>query len=143
MALSLTKSSLQNLLQDEKIHWKQKSRISWLQEGDKNTRFFHLTAKIRGTKNRIDKVEYKGNTLENHPQIKAVAVEFFFDIFNPSPAQLDPLLFQVQSKTVSPAQNSILQAVPANEEIRASIFSLNKSSSPGPDGFSGSFFTSF
>lgn len=86
VALSLTRCSLQNLLQGEEIHWKQKSRISWLQESEKNTRFFHFPAKIRATKNRIDKVEYKGNTLENHPQIKAATVEFFSDIFNPSPA---------------------------------------------------------
>lgn len=101
VALDLARSALKNLLQAEETHWKQKSRIRWLQEGDKNTRFFHLAAKIRGAKNRIDKVEFKGNTLENHAQIKSAAVEFFFASFTPSPAQLDPLLFQVQSKTVS------------------------------------------
>ncbi|KAJ8643918.1 hypothetical protein MRB53_005666 [Persea americana] len=126
-ALSLARCTLQNLLQAEETHWKQKSRVNWLQEGNRNTKFFHLASKIRGSKNRIDKVEFKGISIESHPQIKAAAVEFFSDNFKPSPIEMGPRLFQVHNKKVSPTQNSILQAVPFNEEIKNSVFNLNKS----------------
>ena len=66
-ALGLARCTLKNLLQAEETHWKQKSRANWLQEGDRNTKFFHLAAKIRGSKNRIDKVEFKGISIDSHP----------------------------------------------------------------------------
>jgi hypothetical protein len=37
----------------EEILWKQKSRINWLKEGDKNTKFFHNALLQRRIKNRI------------------------------------------------------------------------------------------
>jgi hypothetical protein len=37
-------SDYENLLLSEEIHWRQKSRATWFQEGDKNTRFFHRVA---------------------------------------------------------------------------------------------------
>ena len=41
------------LLRNE-ILWKQKSREVWLMEGDKNSKFFHLSAIIRRRRNSID-----------------------------------------------------------------------------------------
>ncbi|XXG88731.1 hypothetical protein AAC387_Pa12g0907 [Persea americana] len=142
-ALRIARSSLQNLRQVEETHWKQKARINWLKEGDMNTSFFHLAAKVRGSRNRIEKIDYKGNNMEDHLLIKEAAVEFLSDIFKSSSGQLDPMLFQVNSGRVSTVQNVILQSLPSNEEIRATIFSLKRSSSPGPDSFFGFFFCNY
>ncbi|KAL5774533.1 hypothetical protein ACOSP7_012090 [Xanthoceras sorbifolium] len=47
------KRDLNALLTREDIYWKQRSRVSWLQNGDRNTRFFHSQASKRKKINNI------------------------------------------------------------------------------------------
>ena len=47
-------AQLDSLLHSEEVYWKQRARIDWLKEGDRNTRFFHLKALERKTRNRIN-----------------------------------------------------------------------------------------
>jgi exonuclease III len=47
---------MDELLYHEEMMWLQQSRISWLREGDRNTRFFHMQAKWRTRKNKIKKM---------------------------------------------------------------------------------------
>ncbi|KAJ8765041.1 hypothetical protein K2173_010517 [Erythroxylum novogranatense] len=44
------------VLRQEELFWFQKSRIKWLQEGDRATAFFHATTLARRNKNWIDKL---------------------------------------------------------------------------------------
>ena len=40
----------------EEIMWRQRSRIAWLTEGDRNTHFFHLRANQRRKQNKISRL---------------------------------------------------------------------------------------
>jgi hypothetical protein len=56
---------IEKLLEMEELHWAQRSRINWLQFGDKNTSYFHNFASARRQKNRIKKLmDDNGNWLE-------------------------------------------------------------------------------
>jgi hypothetical protein len=54
------KTEYRNLLFLEEITWWQKSRVTWLQEGDKNTRFFHRVANSNRRFNSIDHLSIDG-----------------------------------------------------------------------------------
>ena len=47
---------IEELLEQEEMHWAQRSRINWLQNGDKNTSYFHNFAKERRKRNLIKKL---------------------------------------------------------------------------------------
>jgi hypothetical protein len=47
---------LAELLSREEVMWRQRSRIQWLSEGDRNTRFFHLRASQREKRNKISEL---------------------------------------------------------------------------------------
>jgi hypothetical protein len=44
---------LANLLEQQRVYWKQRGKITWATLGDENTKFFHSTATIRKNKNGI------------------------------------------------------------------------------------------
>jgi hypothetical protein len=42
-----TRKVLNSLIAQEESYWRQRSRISWMKEGDRNTKFFHEFASQR------------------------------------------------------------------------------------------------
>ena len=54
----------------EETFWRQKSRETWLKEGDKNTKFFHKMTNARARKNLLSKVNINGNSLTSAEDIK-------------------------------------------------------------------------
>lgn len=48
------KESLDVAYKSEEDFWRRKSRISWLKEGDKNSKFFYTATSERMKRNRID-----------------------------------------------------------------------------------------
>jgi hypothetical protein len=42
--VKLVRKELHSLLAKEETHWRQRSRVSWLREGDRNSKFYHACA---------------------------------------------------------------------------------------------------
>lgn len=73
----------ENILAKEEVFWKQKSRKTWLDEGDKNTKLFHNSVKLRRVINRISKIKIRnGSEVEDPKLISKEAVDFFSNILN-------------------------------------------------------------
>jgi hypothetical protein len=77
-----TAARMDELLHREEIMWMQRSKISWLREGDRNTTFFHRKASARAKKNRITKLKLPdGTTTYSLEKMKSSAKDFFYHLF--------------------------------------------------------------
>jgi len=58
--------------------WRQRSRISWMQSGDRNTRFFHEKASARYKKNLIKGLmDENSNWLEGDEHVERMMLQYY------------------------------------------------------------------
>ena len=76
---------LSDALKAEEMFWKQKSKVFWLWEGDKNTKYFHALTKQRRARNKITQLlDAEGNIVEDEEGLVAIATSYFRQIFESS-----------------------------------------------------------
>ncbi|XP_042009091.1 uncharacterized protein LOC121757642 [Salvia splendens] len=76
------------LLKMEEDFLRQKAALRWLEEGDKNTRFYQSWVKQKKIRLRIHKINANGCELTDDKAIKESAVEFFQNLLAPSYPEL-------------------------------------------------------
>jgi hypothetical protein len=69
---------MDELLYNEEMMWLQRSRITWLQEGDRNTNFFHRRAAARSKKNRIKSLKKDDGPVTKEQQEMELMTRAFF-----------------------------------------------------------------
>jgi hypothetical protein len=132
---------LKNTLHQEEIWFRQRSRVMWLREGDRNTSYFHKQAAERKRINKIDSLvradgSVCGNREENHAEVQG----FFESLYlSQGFRNMDELLAFVQPK-VSQHLNDGMDAPYTEEEVRKALFQMAPSKAPGVDGFTAGFF---
>jgi hypothetical protein len=130
---------LERALLQEEISWRQKSRIKWLKEGDKCTKFFHLMANSNKRYNTIDSLNINGVLSSNQVAIREHAVNFFESMFAESMAWR-PKLDDLEFESLSEGEAASLEAPFLEKEVKDVIFGMDGNKAPGPDGFSLAFF---
>ncbi|XP_061362797.1 uncharacterized protein LOC133306487 [Gastrolobium bilobum] len=71
-----------NVLREEELFWFQESRKKWIADGDRNTRFYHLSTVVRRNSNKIFKLKNDGEAWISDPEeLKNMACNFFKTLF--------------------------------------------------------------
>jgi hypothetical protein len=122
----------------EEVSWRQKSRVKWLKECDKCTKFFHSIANSNRRYNFIDSLLI-GDSISSDPaKIGEHVVQFYQDLFSEKHSwrpRLDDLSFDA----ILESEASWLERA-FEEEVRKVVFAMNSDKAPGPDGFTMAFF---
>jgi hypothetical protein len=79
---NLIASDLERIILQEEISWRQKSRVLWLKEGDKCTKFFHWIANSNRRSNFIESVSVNGSVTSAQPAIRDHIVQFYESLFS-------------------------------------------------------------
>eukprot|EP00268_Persea_americana_P061285 TRINITY_DN7726_c0_g3_i1.p1 TRINITY_DN7726_c0_g3~~TRINITY_DN7726_c0_g3_i1.p1 ORF type:complete len:328 (-),score=59.63 TRINITY_DN7726_c0_g3_i1:2474-3457(-) len=122
----------------EEISWRQKSRVTWLKEGDKNTKFFHRMATVRSIVNFMGRIRRGGRILESPIEVNNEIACFFEELYKCERlkrAKLDELSFPKIPDEVQ----SWLEREFEDEEVSRALEECDGDKAPGPDGFNFSF----
>ncbi|XP_058076430.1 uncharacterized protein LOC131225018 [Magnolia sinica] len=124
------------------MYWKQKSMINWLEEGDRDTKFFHTTATERQRRAMITCIELmSGEVLTDPADIKREAIRHFKELFKGRTSPVNSNLLDLVPPLVTQEMNDFLMAPPSIQEVKSVIQSIPSDSAPGPNGFSGVFYS--
>ncbi|KAJ4799461.1 DNAse I-like superfamily protein [Rhynchospora pubera] len=139
-------------------YWRQRSRIQWLEEGDRNTKFFHTVATNRRRHNLITMAEREDGTLAGEDkEIKSIFLNYFKEIYSPTRSLIGPAheeasnareeifveLAQSSMQQIPTAAHTKITALPNFYEIKRALFDMSPDKSPGPDGCTARFLQTF
>ncbi|CAN0888737.1 Transposon TX1 uncharacterized 149 kDa protein [Linum grandiflorum] len=131
------------LLQQEEAYWKQREKQFWLKDGERNTRFFHMSANGRRKwKNVKHLIDEEGRTVEDSVGMGDVAMRYFGEIFSGGGGDPDTVTNEIGGRVTVP-DNDVLLSPFSKEEFRVALFSMDADKAPGPDGLNPGFYQHF
>ena len=138
------KKKINEILTREEIMWKQRSRVEWLRNGDRNTKLFHASASQRRRKNRIDGVmDSEGVWHDEEGETEAIILDYFKNIFKSDcPANFDASLEAVE-ESISHDMNQELLKEFKPDEVKRALNQMHPTKAPGPDGMPTLFFQKY
>ncbi|XP_057803295.1 uncharacterized protein LOC131018600 [Salvia miltiorrhiza] len=103
---------------------RQQSRVSWLSDGDRNTRFFHSMVKWRRSNQNVKQLKIDGVISEDPDVMATHVIHFYEDLFS------EPIFEPVDRSwisgyipaSVTSAQAAMLTTPPSAEDIRLAVF---------------------
>ncbi|XP_042492252.1 uncharacterized protein LOC122071862 [Macadamia integrifolia] len=121
--------------------WAQKAKQRWMKDGDKNSKFFHLSVKMQRARNQIHTLQNAdGEWMNDQQQLSSYIVNYYEEFHGLSLTSPHPELLDCIPCIISGDDALYLEAEPSSEEIKKAVWELDPDSSPGPDSFSGKFF---
>ena len=124
--------------------WRQRSKIPWLRDGDRNTRFFHSKASQRRRRNYITKLhDANGGWCSSQDQVNATIVDFYHNLFTSgSPSNFKEVIETIPH-VVTDEMNEMLMAEFHIEEVEVALKQMAPLKALGLDGMLPLFYQSY
>jgi len=135
---SILKKKLTELLEQQKIYWRQRGAIKWIKLGDATTKFFHANATIKMRGNLVNQLQKQdGSILTAHKDKE----QHIWEEFKERLGTKEETRFGLNPASVLQASNDLepLEEPFTETEIESVVKLLPNDKSPGPDGFSNEF----
>ncbi|CAL9001623.1 unnamed protein product, partial [Prunus brigantina] len=132
---------LDRLLAREEMIWQQRSRVSWLKYGDRNTKFFHAQAKQRGRRNFMQGIfsEHDVWTTSNEG-VGSIFCEYFKTLFTTSGENDFSTVLAAVNPKVTREHNERLSQPFTRVELEDVLSKMFPTKYPGLDGMPALFY---
>lgn len=127
----LKESLTETIVQEQRI-WPQKGKLTWLQEGDENSNFFHRWSSHKKNRAYIGELQDELGNVLNKGEGEAEFLRYFSSLYTTT-ADHCFMMENVGQSPLPMEQNSHLEAPFTEEEISRAIADLGNLKSPRPD----------
>ena len=135
---------LEETWRKEEMFWHQRSRVKWINFGDQNTRFFHLSTIHRSQRNIITMLKNEsGQWVDDPVALNTLILNHFKSIYTSVGVRDFGDVLDVIKPVVTEHMNSSLEDIVVDNEIVRAVKQLGAYKSPGKDGFPGLFFKKY
>ncbi|KAL9670814.1 hypothetical protein QQ045_008372 [Rhodiola kirilowii] len=135
------KSNYKTTMDSHHAMIKAKARMDWLHLGDHNSSLFHASIKARRAKNKMQLLLDNESYSNDRDVIGRAAVDFYKDLFGGHVQPPPAAVFQIINPVISTEDNEALCRPPSPDEVHDLLSIMSLDSSPGPDGFTGHFYS--
>ncbi|KAK3206924.1 hypothetical protein Dsin_020970 [Dipteronia sinensis] len=126
-------NDLWKCLRREEQIWRQKSRVNWLKEGDKNTKFFHSMTDGRKRTNYISDIFFDGERFSEPHLVKNGVVNFFTKHYE-NMSWNSPTISGLNLKRLLESERIALEEDFSLEEVWMTLSSCDGNKVSGPNG---------
>ncbi|WOL14514.1 hypothetical protein Cni_G23294 [Canna indica] len=123
-----------------KMKWWSKSMKSWIEGGDKNTKFFQNSVKLRRKRNKIEELLVEEVIVKENKHIVGAFAKWYEDLWSKEDDLDDIKLDGLSWCTITKEVGMQLEKPFSTEEIWNALAGLGKGKSPGKEGFIVEFF---
>lgn len=128
------------ILIQEELLWKQKSRHDWLKHGDGNTKFFHTSTLVRQRRNRIVSLQdNSGAWVEDKKELINMAVDYYKGLFTSEHSGGEDFMRGCFPPLSDHVRRRLDEGF-ALEDTRKALMAMGSLKAPGPDGYQSIFF---
>jgi len=128
-------------LEQEELKWKQRAKENWLQFGDRNSSFFHASAKQKNRRSTMKQIRNKeGQICSTKEDIEGDLLSYFSELFTKGENLEVTACVEVLEGKVTLEMNKQLLSEFTIEEISAALQQMSPLKAPGPDGYSACFY---
>eukprot|EP00253_Pinus_taeda_P010222 PITA_10222 len=135
---------LEERRKQEEVLRRQKSRIKWLREGERNTIFFHQAMVHHRQRNKIFSIKNEnGERIMEQKGIEGVLMDYHKGILTePQVDRSEAIrkICRVIPRMVTEDQNKSLMRAASLDAVEEVVMSMKKGIAPGPDGFTVDFY---
>ncbi|KAK3211197.1 hypothetical protein Dsin_015903 [Dipteronia sinensis] len=146
MVIREIERKLDSLLEEEEVYWRQWSRVQWLKEGSRNTKFFHWKASTRRAQNVFKGLyDERGVWCEGRKGLEEVISGYFNKLFKADEVSFSDVatLIDCLQPLLSQRSSDFLYAPFTVEEVRKAVFDMAPTKASGPDGLPALFYQKF